>query len=210
MTTDFSEWLAREMPAGTVIGNPLWWASKIVDYRARALLDQPELTDDKLMDIACATDLVYCMGEGYGFASRYQEEADITAEVLAFARAVIAADRARRPTPQPPAAQEKAWRWWAYHPEESLDLYQTPEQARKQAIDWLNEDRSNACLDGWHEEQEKVSWGYLVPIENAQITERRAVAEDDLLYTSLGIDEIDEIVSYEMLPANALPTPEAQ
>ena len=96
MTTDFSEWLAREMPAGTVIGNPLWWASKIVDYRARALLDQPELTDDRLMDIACATDLVYCMGKGCGFASRYQEEADITAEALAFARAVIAADRTRR------------------------------------------------------------------------------------------------------------------
>ena len=61
--------------------------------RARALLDQPVAegpTDDKLMDIARATDLVYYMGEGCGFASPYMEGTDITAEVLAYARAVIA------------------------------------------------------------------------------------------------------------------------
>lgn len=32
-----TEWLTREMPAGTVIGDPVWWASRIV----RALLAQP-------------------------------------------------------------------------------------------------------------------------------------------------------------------------
>ena len=61
--------------------------------RARALLAQPEPkgpTDDKLMDIARATDLVYYMGEGRGFASPYMEETDITAEVLAYARAALA------------------------------------------------------------------------------------------------------------------------
>ena len=61
--------------------------------RARALLDQPEPeepSDDKLMDIARATNLVYYMGEGSGFASPYMEETDITAEVLAFAREVLA------------------------------------------------------------------------------------------------------------------------
>jgi hypothetical protein len=47
-------------------------------------------TDDKLMDIARATDLVYYMGEDCGFASPYIEETDITAEVLAYARAVLA------------------------------------------------------------------------------------------------------------------------
>lgn len=26
---DFAAWLAREMPAGTVIADPLWWASRI-------------------------------------------------------------------------------------------------------------------------------------------------------------------------------------
>jgi hypothetical protein len=47
-------------------------------------------TDDKLMDIARATDLVYYMGEDCGFASPYMEGTDITAEVLAYARAVLA------------------------------------------------------------------------------------------------------------------------
>ena len=61
--------------------------------RARALLAQPVAegpTDDKLMDIARATDLVYYMGEDCGFASPYMEGTDITAEVLACARAVLA------------------------------------------------------------------------------------------------------------------------
>ncbi len=31
---DFAAWLAREMPAGTVISDPLWWAPRI----ARAVL----------------------------------------------------------------------------------------------------------------------------------------------------------------------------
>lgn len=31
----FADWLEREMPEGTVIGDPLWWASKIADYIAR-------------------------------------------------------------------------------------------------------------------------------------------------------------------------------
>ena len=28
----FADWLEREMPEGTVIGDPLWWASKIATY----------------------------------------------------------------------------------------------------------------------------------------------------------------------------------
>jgi hypothetical protein len=42
------------------------------------------------MDIARATDLVYYMGKDCGFASPYMEGTDITAEVLAYARAVLA------------------------------------------------------------------------------------------------------------------------
>ena len=38
----FADWLEREMPEGTVIGDPLWWASKIADYLARAYLAKPE------------------------------------------------------------------------------------------------------------------------------------------------------------------------
>ena len=67
--------------------------AEFVLRRARALLDQPEPEeplDDKLMDIARATNLVYYMGKDRGFASPYMEETDITAEVLAFAREVLA------------------------------------------------------------------------------------------------------------------------
>ena len=76
--------------------------------RARALLAQPEpeeSTDDKLMDIARATDLVYYMGEDRGFANPYMEGTDITAEVLAYARAVLA--KWGTLTPQPAAVSER-------------------------------------------------------------------------------------------------------
>lgn len=82
--------------------------------RARALLDQPVTegpTDDKLMDIARATDLVYYMGEGCGFASPYMEETDITKEVLAFAREVLAkwgnSQGILDSSPQPVAVSER-------------------------------------------------------------------------------------------------------
>jgi hypothetical protein len=32
---NFADWLEREMPEGTVIGDPLWWASKIATYLQR-------------------------------------------------------------------------------------------------------------------------------------------------------------------------------
>jgi hypothetical protein len=66
---------------------------RYVADKARILLAQQEPegpTDDKLMDIARATDLVYYMGKDCGFASPYMEGTDITAEVLAYARAVLA------------------------------------------------------------------------------------------------------------------------
>jgi hypothetical protein len=69
--------------------------------RARALLAQPEPevpTDDKLMDIALATDLVFFPYKGRGCASPYMEGTDITAEVLAYARAVLA--KWSHPTPE--------------------------------------------------------------------------------------------------------------
>ena len=69
--------------------------------RARALLAQPMAegpTDDKLMDIALATDLVFFPYKGRGCASPYMEGTDITAEVLAYARAVLA--KWSHPTPE--------------------------------------------------------------------------------------------------------------
>ena len=89
-------------PYRTMCAELLEWAERTSSHyykqadvivRARALLAQPVAegpTDDKLMDIARATDLVYYMGEDCGFASPYMEGTDITAEVLAYARAALA------------------------------------------------------------------------------------------------------------------------
>jgi hypothetical protein len=77
---------------------------------ARAALAQSEPegpTDDRIMDVAREADLVYYMGQGLGFASPYMEGADITGEVLAFARAVIALDRSRRAPAQPAPAEHE-------------------------------------------------------------------------------------------------------
>lgn len=72
---------------------PLW--GRLMDQASQDLKSwKPEElqwpSDDKLMDIARATDLVYYMGEDCGFASPYMEETDITAGVIAFAREVLA------------------------------------------------------------------------------------------------------------------------
>ena len=79
-------------------------------------------TDDKLMDIARATDLVYYMGEDCGFVSPYMEGTDITAEVLAYARAALA--KWGTLTPQPVAVSERlpgyVLSWW-YEPDEDDD-----------------------------------------------------------------------------------------
>ena len=92
-----AELLLFSEEAGEICMNESLWPKSdpnctLLD-RARALLAQPEPkgpTDDKLMDIARATDLVYYMGEDCGFASPYMEGTDITAEVLAYARAALA------------------------------------------------------------------------------------------------------------------------
>jgi hypothetical protein len=65
--------------------------------RARALLDQPELTDEKLLSLVAEVFGYVFLDGGIGGGE---------SEFLAYARAAIAADRARygRPTPQPEPA----------------------------------------------------------------------------------------------------------
>jgi hypothetical protein len=154
MTTDYRALCAELIEA--VLSDDSHIDCVEIAHRARALLDQPVAegpTDDKLMDIARATDLVYYMGEDCGFASPYMEGTDITAEVLAYARAVLA--RWGHPTPQPVAVSERLPR-----PEDCLD-------------------------EGW-------AWFF-----NQRIGWRQAVLPVSPGYT-------------HWLPANALPTPEAQ
>jgi hypothetical protein len=79
---------------------------------------QPEpLSDKELTDMACAVDLVADMGDEQ-FASPYREDSDIKAEVLAFARAVIAADRVRWGPEE--VTDEELYQFWESHPELGL------------------------------------------------------------------------------------------
>ena len=120
--TDFRALCAElsELDGHCVVDCTEEWADAMC--RLRAALAQPVAegpTDDKLMDIARATDLVYYMGEDCGFASPYMEGTDITAEVLAYARTVLA--RWGHPTPQPVAVSERLpgdeLCWW-FEPDE--------------------------------------------------------------------------------------------
>ena len=93
--TDPYRAMCAELVDAIFTPNPYNWEDSLYEAanRARALLDQPvaeDPTDDKLMDIALATDLVFFPYKGRGCASPYMEGTDITAEVLAYARAVLA------------------------------------------------------------------------------------------------------------------------
>lgn len=70
-------YLCREMPAGTVIGDPKWWAPKIANVIKEVLAQpaQEPLSDDSILDIADY--YLYNGGKTYG--------------VLEFARAIEAA-----------------------------------------------------------------------------------------------------------------------
>jgi hypothetical protein len=39
---DFADWIERQMPEGTVIGDPLWWASCIADWLMAKATLRPE------------------------------------------------------------------------------------------------------------------------------------------------------------------------
>jgi hypothetical protein len=116
----FADWLEREMPEGTVIGDPLWWASKIADYLARAYLAQPEPegpTDEELQTL-----LYYEFTTSTGHGER--------SDPIGFARAVLA--RWGRPSIEPVPVSERlpteadcdaermCW-WW--HPDHKEDEF---------------------------------------------------------------------------------------
>lgn len=45
----FAEWLAKEMPAGTVIGDPSWWADRIARQYSKRTAQQPAAVVDEAM-----------------------------------------------------------------------------------------------------------------------------------------------------------------
>jgi hypothetical protein len=80
--------------------------------------------------------------------------------------------------PAPPADGEVSddegnWQWYAYCPEEGIELYRNKEQAKSAAEGIMGFYQKSAHSDGWHEDMESVSWGKLVPFEQAQVIERR-------------------------------------
>ncbi len=63
----FAEWLATEMPAGTVIGDPAWWADRIARQyakRARPAAEAVGVPDG--ITYCAASDNFYCAGRGMG------------------------------------------------------------------------------------------------------------------------------------------------
>jgi hypothetical protein len=84
------------------------------------------------------------------------------------------------------------WQWYTYCPEEGLEIYTDREQAQSAAQSIMGSYEVAAYSDGWHEDMESVSWGILVPVEQAEVVERKTAEYND---------EFDEWVKYELRPA---------
>lgn len=99
------------------------------------------------------------------------------------------------------SSDENCWQWYTYCPEEGLDMYSDRKQAQSAAQSIMGSYEVAAHSDGWHEDMELVSWGMLVPVEQAQVVERKTAEPDD---------EFDEWVKYELRPVrwgNPAPQP---
>jgi hypothetical protein len=102
------------------------------------------------------------------------------------ARALLA-----QPEPVAPT-DEKAWQWYSYCPEDGIELHSGKELAQKAAQEIMGSYVKAAHSDGWHEDMELVSWGMLLPAEQAQVVERTEAEPDS---------EFDKWVRYELVPA---------
>lgn len=117
------------------------------------------------------------------------------AGMLTWAAQVIG-ERVDEDAPAPSAAgepsDENCWQWYTYCPEEGLEMYSDRKQAQSAAQSIMGSYEVAAHSDGWHEDMESVSWGMLVPVEQAQVVERKTADPDS---------EFDEWVKYELRPA---------
>ena len=101
--------------------------------------------------------------------------------------------RAALAQPEPVAlTDEKAWQWYSYCPEDGIELHSGKELAQKAAQEIMGSYAKNAHSDGWHEDMDSVSWGMLLPVEQAQVVERTEAEPDS---------EFDEWIRYELVPA---------
>jgi hypothetical protein len=86
---------------------------------------------------------------------------------------------------------EKAWQWYSYYPEDGIELHFGKELAQKAAQEIMGSYAKAAHSDGWHEDMDSVSWGMLLPVEQAQVVERTEAEPDS---------EFDEWIRYELVP----------
>jgi hypothetical protein len=100
--------------------------------------------------------------------------------------------RAALAQPEPVApTDEKAWQWYSYCPEDGIELHFGKELAQKAAQEIMGSYPKAAHSDGWHEDMDSVSWGMLLPVEQAQVVERTEAEPDS---------EFDEWIRYELVP----------
>ena len=100
-------------------------------------------------------------------------------------------DREPAPVAGEPS-RENCWRWYTYCPQEGIEMHSDKKQAQSAAQSIMDSYEVAAHSDGWHEDMESVSWGMLVPVEQAQVVERKTAEPDD---------EFGEWIKYELRPA---------
>ena len=109
------------------------------------------------------------------------------------ARDLVQEARALLDQPEPVAPMdEEAWQWYSYCPEDGIELHSGKELAQKAAQEIMGNYAKAAHSDGWHEDMESVSWGMLLPVEQAQVVECTEAEPDS---------EFDEWIRYELVPA---------
>jgi len=111
-----------------------------------------------------------------------------------FENMIPLVDRARAALAQsePAGVTDEEWEWYSYCPEDGIELHSSKELAQKAAQEVMGFYSEAAHSDGWHEDMESVSWGMLLPVEQAQVVERTEAEPDS---------EFDEWIRYELVPA---------
>jgi hypothetical protein len=115
--------------------------------------------------------------------------AELTRRLMDAMAASVAA--LAKPEPVAPTGEE-AWQWYSYCPEDGIELHSSKELAHKAAQEIMGSYAKTAHSDGWHEDMESVSWGMLLPVDQAQVVERTEAEPDS---------EFDEWIRYELVPA---------
>jgi hypothetical protein len=87
---------------------------------------------------------------------------------------------------------EESREWYSYCPEDGIELHSSKELAQKAAQEIMGSYAKAAYSDGWHEDMESVSWGMILPVEQAQVVERTKAEPDS---------GFDEWVQYALVPA---------